>query len=211
MNKKSTLLKSSLLLTLTISSLGCQLFNSLRANAQNFCTISQSDLFLSRFPSVDLERKIAIAMQSIELVGKVEKIVWAEGVQTYRMERDSSFVSFGPSADLYAVKKEGSIITPLSKRVGSHYKVGDLPAWEFDKSRLIAKKVALIKGAEGDDIPWLAVETDKDGYYILRLETRGGLPPEENCQFKGILGIPYQTFYVIVKTGNSQVRNRIDF
>ncbi|MGK7951987.1 MAG: hypothetical protein AB4368_25170 [Xenococcaceae cyanobacterium] len=45
----------------------------------------------------------------------------------------------------------------------------------------------------------MAVKTDREGYYVLRLDTRGVLPPEEDCQFSGIVGIPYETIYVVIK------------
>ena len=66
--------------------------------------------------------------------------------------------------------------------------------------RLIGEKIKKIDGAGEKDAPWLVVKTNLEDYYILRIETRGGIVPRHPCNFEGILGIPYQTLYIIVKT-----------
>ena len=76
------------------------------------------------------------------------------------------------------------------------------PAWEFSSERLVAEEVTKIEGAKEEDAPWLLVKTDKKDYYVLRIETRGGNPPQ--CNFEGVVGVPYQTVYVIIKTDASQ-------
>ncbi len=76
------------------------------------------------------------------------------------------------------------------------------PAWEFSDERLVAEEVTKIDGAGEGDAPWLLVKTDQKDYYILRIETRGGVPPQ--CDFEGVVGVPYQTIYVIIKTDAPQ-------
>ncbi|MGK7949859.1 MAG: DUF3455 domain-containing protein [Xenococcaceae cyanobacterium] len=174
-----------------------------RAESTNFCKIPQSDRSLVSQPVVNLESEISKAMRSLDLEGEIEKIIWAKGTQSYEMKPDGSMVSFGPSADLLSVESKDNKIVPVAEKVGSHYKVGNLPAWEFPSLRLIAQEVAKLEGAGNNDVPWLAIKTDREGYYVLRLETRGGLPPEEECQFSGIVGIPYETIYVVIKDNSS--------
>ena len=143
-------------------------------------------------------------MRSAELEGEVQQILWADGLQAYEFTNGKTQI-YAPSADLFGVESLGKDIYLFgSKKIGSHYKV-DTPAWEFSSERLIAQEVTKIDGAEGKDAPWLLVKTDQKGYYILRIETRGGVPPQ--CDFEGVLGVPYQTLYVIIKTDASQASN----
>lgn len=68
-----------------------------------------------------------------------------------------------------------------------------------------SSSILQIEGAGEEDAPWLAVKTNVEGYHILRIETRGGVLPKKNCDFEGLLGVQYETLYVIVKDDNSRV------
>ena len=172
------------------------------AKAQGVCQIEPTERTLFSHPVDNLNQKIAQAMQSAELSGEVQRILWADGLQAYEFIGGKPGI-YAPSADLFSVDSLAENIHIFnSKKIGSHYKL-DRPAWEFANSRLVAQEVTKIDGAEEKDAPWLLVKTDREGYYVLRIETRGGVPPE--CSnFEGILGVAYQTLYVIVKTNTPQ-------
>ena len=174
---------------------------------QKSCQIEQTERTLFSDGFNNLNQSISSAMKSANLKGEVKKIVWAEGVQIYEF-KDGKPKIFAPSADLFSFQSSdnGIYLFDQSEKIGSHYKVGDNPAWEFANQRLVAaEKARRIEGAGEKDAPWLVVKTDKEGYYILRIETRGGIPPEaEKCNFEGLIGVSYQTLYVIVETSNSQ-------
>jgi len=175
---------------------------SMPAKAQGVCQIEQTKRTLFTHPVNNLNQKIQQAMQSAELSGEVQQVWWADGLQAYEFIGGKPGI-YAPSADLFSVDSLAENIHIFnSKKIGSHYKV-DTPAWEFSNSRLVAKEVTKIDGAKEGDAPWLLVKTDREGYYVLRIETRGGVPPECN-NFEGILGVPYQTLYVIVKTNIPQ-------
>lgn len=198
MNTKNTFFKLDSLLFLMILTIGVNSITPMSVRAQNFCQIEESDRSLTSDPVVDLEQKIDRAKQSLNIEGEVKRIMWAEGIQSYEIKDDLSHESFGPLADLLSVQSSSNEIIPTPEKIGSHYKVGNSPVWEFAESRLMGKEVTKIEGAGENDVSWLVVTTDREGYYVLRLETRGGLPPDENCEFAGLLGIPYQTIYVII-------------
>ena len=174
------------------------------AKAQKSCPIEPVKRTLFSHPVANLDRQIELAMRSAELEGEVQQILWADGLQAYEFVGGKPQI-YAPSADLFGVEPLGQDIYIFnSKKIGSHYKL-NTPAWEFPDSRLVAEEVTKIDGAEGKDAPWLLVKTDRKGYYILRIETRGGVPPQ--CNFEGVLGVPYQTLYVIIKTDASQASN----
>lgn len=190
----------SLLALATSSSI---LFSSTPALAEGYCKVKEEERTLFSHPVENLGQKIQSAMQSANLEGEVKNIVWAKGLQNYEIKDDKQKV-FAPSADLFPLTISGEGIVVYShKKIGSHYKI-DSPAWEFPWQRLVAKEVKKIEGAGKEDAPWLAVKTNVDGYHILRIETRGGLVPENNCDFEGLLGVQYETLYVIVQDDNSR-------
>jgi len=167
------------------------------AKAQEYCKIEPVKRTLFSHPVANLDRQIQLAMRSAELEGEVEKILWADGLQAYEFMSGKPQI-YAPSADLFSVESLGKDIYIFnSKKIGSHYKL-DTPAWEFPDSRLVAEEVTKIDGAKEEDAPWLLIKTNKKDYYILRIETRGGVPPQ--CDFEGVVGVPYQTLYVIIKT-----------
>ena len=174
--------------------------NSSKAFAKGYCKVQQQTRTLFSEPIENIDQKIDGAMKSAKLKGKVEKIVWAKGLQAYHIYQHQSQV-FAPSADLFPVEySENNEYQLEEKKIGSHYKVGSSPAWEFSNGdRLIGEKIKKIDGAGEKDAPWLVVKTNLEDYYILRIETRGGILPRHHCNFEGILGVPYQTLYVIVK------------
>ena len=169
--------------------------------AQEYCQIETTKRTLFSHPVDNLDRQIKQAMQSAELEGKVHQVLWADGLQAYEFIGGKPGI-YAPSGELFSVDSLAENIHIFnSKKIGSHYKV-DTPAWEFANSRLVAKEITKIDGAGEKDAPWLLVKTNKEGYYVLRIETRGGIPPR--CDFEGILGVPYQTLYVIIKTNTPQ-------
>ena len=198
---------SSLFLAITTSSI---LITPIPVLAQKYCKIEHNERTLSSYPVTNLEQKIESAMQSAKLKGEVKKIVWAEGLQAYEIKNGESKV-FAPIADLFSVESMGNERYILAQeKIGSHYKL-DSPAWEFSAQRLVAEEVAMIEGADELDAPWLVVKTDTEGYYVLRIETRGGVLPKTDCEFEGLLGIPYQTIYVIVETDDLQASEQSIF
>ena len=186
------------ILMLTI---GIFLIAPMPAKAQESCQIRQTERTLFSHPVANLTQKIKQAIQLAKLEGEVQQILWADGLQAYEFIGGKPEI-YAPSAELFSVDSLAENIYIFnSKKVGNHYKL-DTPAWEFSNSRLVAKEVTKIDGASDGDAPWLLVKTDREGYYVLRIETRGGVPPE--CNFEGILGVPYQTLYVILKTNTPQ-------
>ena len=171
------------------------------AFAQEYCKIKPTERTLFSHPVANLDRQIELAMNSAKIQGKVEKILWAKGLQAYEFIGGKPQI-YAPSAELFSVESLGQDIYIFnSKKIGSHYKL-NTPAWEFADSRLVAEEVAQIDGAGEKDAPWLLVKTNKKDYYVLRIETRGGNPPQ--CNFEGVVGVPYQTLYVIIKTDAPQ-------
>ncbi len=174
---------------------------------QKSCEIEPTERTLFSHRPQNIDRQIKLAMNSAQLQGKVEKILWAKGLQAYEFINGKPQI-YAPSAELFLVESLGKDIYLFgSKKIGSHYKL-NTPAWEFSEERLIAEEVTRIDGAEQKDAPWLLVRTNKKDYYILRIETRGGIPPQ--CNFEGILGVPYQTLYVIVKTDAPQASRTVN-
>src|SRR5580704_12560560 len=110
--------------------------------------------------------------------------VEAEGVQIYVSKKGKDG------------KPEWSFKAPLAdlsdrgKKIGYHY---DGPCWEaLDGSKVVRDKsveVASVKSpSPGEDVPWLRIKVKPDGeqgtmlskaVYVLRVNTRGGLPPAE--------------------------------
>ena len=173
------------------------------AYAKGYCKVEKTERTLFSHRANNLNQKIESAMQSAELEGEIQQIFWADGIQVYNFIGGKPEI-YAPSADLFPMSKIGNKAYIYShEKIGSHYKV-DTPAWEYLGQRLIAKEITKIDGAEEKDAPWLKVKTDKEGLYVLRIETRGGVPPEKNCEFNGLLGFPYQTIYLIVETNNQQ-------
>ena len=194
--------KLSNFLLATIASASIFISSSPAIAQQKYCQIKSSERTLFSGDFENFDQSIKSAMKSANLKGEVKKIVWAEGVQIYEFKDGKSKV-FAPSADLFAFQSSGNGIYVFNQsKIGSHYKVGDSPAWEFANQRLVAQEVTKIEGAGEQDAPWLVAETSKEGYYVLRIETRGGVPPQ--CNFEGVVGVPYQTLYVIVKTSSPQ-------
>ncbi len=193
-------LKSKLSMLLIGISLVPNFILTAPAKAQEYCKIEPVKRTLFSHPVANLDRQIELAMRSAELEGEVQKILWADGLQSYEFINGKPEI-FAPSADLFSVESLGQDIYIFnSKKIGSHYKI-DTPVWEFAGSRLVAEEVTKIDGAGEKDAPWLLVKTNQKDYYILRIETRGGVPPKENCSgFEGVLDVPYQTIYVIIKT-----------
>ncbi len=171
------------------------------AKAQEYCKIEPVKRTLFSHRPKNIDRQIELAMRSAELEGEVQQILWADGLQAYEFINGKPQI-YAPSAELFLVESLGKDIYLFgSKKIGSHYKV-DTPAWEFPDSRLVAEEVTKIDGAKEVDAPWLLVKTDQKDYYVLRIETRGGVPPQ--CDFEGVVGVPYQTLYVIIKTDSPQ-------
>lgn len=165
------------------------------------CHIGQERTLFSE-PAININKTIELAMKSAGLEGKIETILWAKGYQIYERENKEVKI-FGPSADLFYVKDLGNKSYLFdNKEIGYHYKL-NTPAWEYEGKRFIAKEIEKIEGGEKQDAPWLKVKTNQEGYYILRIETRGGATP--NCQFEEpLVGVPYQTLYVIVYSDSPQ-------
>ena len=201
--------KIKLLLFLGIPSIGLPLFLGFlpprRGIAQeNSCQVKQNKRKLpSSIPASSLNAQIESAMEEANLQGEVEFIVWADGVQIYNYSNGQPKI-FAPLANLYPVENfDDELYILMNDPIGNHDQVGDSPAWEFwGGRRFIAKSKKEIEGAGEKDVPRLAVRTEQKDYYILRLGTQGGTAPD--CQFEGLLGVPYQTLYVIIKTNGSQ-------
>ena len=165
------------------------------------CHLEQERTFFSE-GAINIDKTIKSAMKSAKLEGKVERILWAKGYQIYERENKEIKI-FAPLADLFSVEVIGDKSYLFdNKEIGYHYKL-NTPAWEYEGKRFTAKEIEKIEGAEKQDAPWLKVKTNQEGYYILRIETRGGAAP--NCQFEeGLVGVPYQTLYVIVYSDSPQ-------
>lgn len=214
MNFISSKTKQFSLLSIALATSGSVLLGSVPALAEGYCKIQEEERTLFSHPVENLNQKIQLAMKSAKLEGgEVKKVIWAKGLQNYEI-KDNKQKVFSPSADLFPVEVLGEgIIIFSNNKIGSHYKVNSSPAWEFPWQRLVAKEVRKIEGAGKEDAPWLAVETNTEGYHVLRIETRGGILPEKNCDFEGLLGVQYETLYVIVETDNprasqSRISNR---
>jgi len=127
--------------------------------------------------------------------------VEAEGVQIYLSKEGKdgkpewSFKA--PLADLYH----------RGKKIGYHY---DGPSWEaLDGSKVVRDKsveVASVKApSPGEDVPWLRIKVKPDGEqgttlskagYVLRVNTRGGVPPVEPPARVGTeVGVKYRATY----------------
>ncbi len=202
--------KIKLLLFVGIYSIGLPLFLSVipprpGIAQQNSCQVKENERKLpTSIPASSLNASIDWAMKEANLQGEVKFIVWADGVQIYEFQNGSQPKVFAPSADLYPVENlNDELYLLMYEPIGNHDKVGDSPAWEFwGGNRLVAKSKKEIEGAGEEDVPWLAVRTDKKDHYILRIETQGGTAPD--CRFEGLLGVPYQSLYVLVKSDSSQ-------
>lgn len=196
MNYRCLKTKISILLSIMIAS-----SVAIPVKAVEQCHIGEERTFFSE-PAININKTIKSAMKSADLEGKVERILWAEGFQIYEIENKEVKI-FGPSAELFSVKDLGNKSYLFdNKEIGHHYKL-NTPAWEYEGKRFIAKEIEKIEGAENKDAPWLKVKTNQEGYYILRIETRGGAAPD--CQFEeGLVGVPYQTLYVIVYSASPQ-------
>ncbi len=198
-----------LLLLVGISSLGLPLFLSFfppqRGIAQeNSCQVEENNRKLpSSIPASKLNAEIESVMKEADLEGEIELIIWADGVQIYNYSNGQPKI-FAPLANLYPVENfDDELYILMNDPIGNHDQVGDSPAWEFfDGQRFIAQEKIEIEGAGEQDVPRLAVRTDQKDYYILRLGTQGGTAPD--CRFEGLLGVPYQSLYVLVKTNGSQ-------
>lgn len=203
MNFISSKIKQFSLLSIALATSSSILLGSIPALAEGYCQVQEEERTLFSHPVENLNQKIQAAMKSAKLEGEVKKIIWAKGLQNYEIKDDKQKV-FAPSADLFPLTISGEGIVIFShQKIGSHYKVNS-PAWEFPWQRLVAEEVTKIEGAGKEDAPWLAVKTDIDGYHILRIETRGGVLPEKNCDFEGLLGVQYETLYIIVQDDNSR-------
>ncbi len=100
------------------------------AKAQGYCQIKQTERTLFSHPVTNLNQKIKSVMQSAELEGEVQQIVWADGLQAYQFI-DGKPEIFAPSADLFPYESLGNDLHILSsEKIGSHYKVNS-PAWEY--------------------------------------------------------------------------------
>ncbi len=105
--------------------------DSSQAFAKGYCKVQQQTRTLFSEPIENIDQKIDRAMKSAKLKGQVEKIVWAKGLQAYHMYQHQSQV-FAPSADLFPVEYlENNKYELEENKIGSLYKVGSSPAWEF--------------------------------------------------------------------------------
>ncbi len=201
--------KIKLLLFVSIYAIGLPLFLSFipprpGIAQQNSCQVKENERKLpTSIPASSLNAEIEWAMKEANLKGQVESIVWADGVQIYNYSNGQPKI-FAPLANLYPVENLADELYILENEpIGNHDQVGDSPAWEFlDGQRFIAQEKIEIEGAGEEDVPWLVVRTDKKDHYILRIETQGGTAPD--CRFEGLLGVDYQSLYVVVKVNSQQ-------
>jgi len=124
---------------------------------------------------------------------KVSSHVFAEGVQIYRWD-GMSWVFVGPEAVLYADAGENGV-------VGTHY-AG--PTWESNSGSKVVGTVEKRAFPDADSIPWLRlkmVSSEGPGIfdrvtYIQRVNTEGGIAPDEPGDFPGDEArVPYTAEY----------------
>jgi hypothetical protein len=131
---------------------------------------------------------------------KVAFHTYAEGVQIYRWN-GVAWVFQGPEALLYKAADGAGVI-------GTHY-AG--PTWESHSGSKVVGAVVERCTADADSIPWLllrAVSTNGPGIfqrttYIQRVNTTGGLAPEEPGDYPGqVAEAPYTAEYYFYRASN---------
>ena len=194
-------LKKQFAVCLSIAAFLAQPLFATVAKANNACQVDSIKRTLVTDPAENLEDTLSSVIEASGLTGKVVKTVLADGLQGYEYGKGEEPTAFGPSATLYPFPYAGAdgIVLTSQQKIGDHYMLNK-PVWEFSfvRERLLAKSFKEIEGAKEGDIPWLVVETNIEGYYIFRIETRGGIAPQCGT-FKGVIGIPYQTLYIIFR------------
>jgi Protein of unknown function (DUF3455) len=129
--------------------------------------------------------------------------VYASGVQKYACQPNGKWLFTDPEAALYDAQ---------GKEVGSHFlNFGTgRPVWQFkDGSSVEAARKATASGGAGN-IAWLLLEsaTTSSGSggdrlsattWVQRLNTSGGVAPDEACTPGATLAVPYSTDYVFWK------------
>ncbi len=75
-------------------------------------------------------------MPSAKLRGKVQKILWSDGLQAYEFINGKPEI-YAPSVDLFSVDFLGEDLYIFStKKIGSHYKLNN-PAWELSETEFL--------------------------------------------------------------------------
>lgn len=129
---------------------------------------------------------------------KVAFRAYAEGVQVYRWN-GTSWVFVAPEAFLYDQDDEV---------VGIHY-TG--PTWESPSGSAVVGRVLERGTPDPDAIPWLLLEAASNGgsgifrdvTYIQRVNTVGGLAPDEPGEFVGEEArVPYTADYYFYRSAN---------